>query len=103
MNILTQENLIQERNYIPIDIETRFHACNRQVISLRPIRKILPFYHVKRSSLYRWLKRFDGTKESLYDKSHKPLSDHSKKLKPEIVKKVLAFHRRNSNQSFIEI
>ena len=87
MNILTQENLIQERNYIPIDIETRFHACNRRVVSLRPIRKILSFYHVKRSSLYRWLKRFDGTKESLYDKSHKSLSDHPKKIKQRSLRK----------------
>ena len=98
MNILSLE-----RNYIPIDIETRFHACSRRVVSLWPIRKILSFYHIKRSSLYRWLKRFDGTKDSLLDKSHRPLSDHPNKLKADVVKKVLDLHRRNPDQSFVEI
>lgn len=95
--------LALERNYIPIDIETRLHACLRRTVSEWPIRKILSFYHIKRSSLYRWLKRFDGSKESLLDKSHKPLSDHPNKLKADIVKKVLDLHRRNPDQSFIEI
>lgn len=95
--------LALERNYIPIDIETRLHACLRRTVSKWPIRKILSFYHIKRSSLYRWLNRFDGNKESLLDKSHKPLSDHPNKLKAEIVKKVLDLHRRNPDQSFIEI
>ena len=92
-----------ERNYIPIDIETRYHACLRRVVSKWPIRKILSFYHVKRSSLYRWLKRFNGSKESLLDKSHKPLKDHPNKLKEDIVNKILNLHRRNPDQSFIEI
>ena len=92
-----------ERNYIPIDIETRYHACLRRTVSSWPIRKILSFYHIKRSSLYRWLKRFDGNKKSLLDKSHKPLSEHPNKLNQEIIKKISDLHRRNPNQSFTEI
>lgn len=95
--------LALERNYIPIDIDTRLHACLRRTVSKWPIRRILSFYHIKRSSLYRWLKRFDGQKESLLDKSHRPLSDHPNKLKSEVVKKVLDLHRRNPDQSFVEI
>ena len=91
-----------ERNYIPIDIDTKFHACTRRLISMWPIRKIISFYHIKRSSLYRWLKTFDGTKESLIEKSHRPLGDHPNKLDPEIVRKVLNLHRRNPEDSFIE-
>ncbi len=98
MNILTPE-----RNYIPIDIQTRLHACKRRLISKWPISKILSFYHVKRSSLYRWLGRYDGTDESLLDHSHRPKSDHPNKLKEDIVKKVLDLHRRNPDQSFVEI
>lgn len=98
MNILTPE-----RNYIPLNIEIRFNACLRRIESKWPIRKILSFYHVKRSSLYRWLKRFDGTKESLLDKSHKPIKEHPNKLKKEIVDKIINLHRRNPAQSFIEI
>ena len=95
--------LALERNYIPLDIDTRFHACQRRIESNWPIKKILSFYHIKRPSLYRWLKRFDGTKESLEDKSHRPLSDHPNKLKAEIVKKILDLHRRNPTASYIEI
>lgn len=93
----------QERNYIPIDIETRYHSCLRRVESNWPIKKILSFYHVKRSSLYRWINIFDGTKESLLDESHKPKSDHPNKIKAEIVKKILDLHRRNPDESYIEI
>ena len=77
-------SLTQERNYIPIDIETRYHSCLRKTESNWPIKKISFFYHVKRSSLYRWINIFDGTKESLLDKSHKPKSDHPNKLKADI-------------------
>lgn len=34
MNILTQE-----RNYLPIDIDTKLHACLRRVVSNWPIKK----------------------------------------------------------------
>ena len=66
MNILTQE-----RNYLPIDIETKYQCCLRRKKSKRSIRKILFYYHVKRSSLFRWLKLFDETKESLFEKSNR--------------------------------
>ena len=98
MNILTSE-----RNYLPIDFHTRLQACKRRVVSKWPIRKILSFYHVKRSSLYRWLDRYDGTDESLLDQSHRPKSDYPNKLKEGLVKKVLDLHRRNPDQSFVEI
>ena len=55
----------QERNYIPIDLETRFHACKRKTESHWKTSKVCSFYHVKRSSLFRWLKQFDGTVDSL--------------------------------------
>ena len=98
MNILTQE-----RNYFPIDIDTKLNACLRRVVSNWPIKKILSYYHVKRGSLYRWLKKFDGNKESLLEHSHKPLSDHAKKLKTAVINKALNLHRRNSDCSFIEL
>ena len=33
-------------------------------------------YHISRTSLWRWNKKYDGSKESLTDKSHRPLSKH---------------------------
>ncbi len=48
-----------ERNYVPIDLETRYHVCLRKVESSWRIKKILSFYHIRRPSLYRWLLLFD--------------------------------------------
>lgn len=98
MNILTHQ-----RNYIPIDLETRFHACKRVKESHWKISKVCSFYHVKRSSLFRWLKKFDGSKESLIDKSHKPLSPHPRTLSEETVQKTLNIKRRNPDNSYMEI
>lgn len=95
--------LSYERNYIPIDLQTRFHACKRVTESHWKISKACSFYHVKRSSLFRWLKKFDGTVDSLIDKSHKPLSPHPKTLSEETVRKVLNYRRRKPDYSYMEI
>lgn len=81
MDILTQH----QRNYIPIGLQTRFHACKRVKESHWKIAKVCSFYHIKRSSLFRWLEKFDGSKESSIDKTHKPLSPHQRTLSEEIV------------------
>ena len=98
MNIIAHE-----RNYIPIDLVTRFHACKRVKESHWKISKVCSFYHVKRSSLFRWLKKFDGTEESLKDKSHKPKTKHPRTLSEETVTKVLNLRRRNPDNSYMEI
>ena len=36
--------LIQERNYLPIDIDTKLHACLCRVVSNWQIKKILSYY-----------------------------------------------------------
>ncbi|MDY2728114.1 MAG: hypothetical protein SOV26_03825 [Candidatus Onthovivens sp.] len=40
--------VLLERNYLPIDVETRLHACLHRTASNLPIRKILSFYHIKK-------------------------------------------------------
>ena len=60
-------------------------------------------FHAKRSSLFRWLEKFDGSKESLIDKSHKPLTPHPRTLSEDIVQKTLNIKRRNPNDSYMEI
>lgn len=84
MDILTQH----QRNYKPIDLQTRFHACKRVKNHIGRLLKSVLF-HAKRSSLFRWLEKFDGSKESLIDKSHKPLSPHQRTLSEEMVQKTL--------------
>ena len=93
----------QERNYIPIDLGTRLNVCKRIKESHWKISKACSFYHVKRSSVFRWLKKFDGSKESLMDKSHKPKSPHPKTLSQETIEKVLNLKRRNPDITYLDI
>ena len=60
-------------------------------------------YHISRASLYRWNKRFDGTKESLRDGSHRPLSQHPNAHTDTEIKWIKDYHRRNPNISICEL
>ena len=91
------------RNYLPLDVETKYHACLRRVESKWPIKKILSYYHIKRQSLYRWLKVFDGTKYSLIPKSHRPKRAHPSSLSKDIVDRINNLNKRNKDISYIEI
>ena len=52
-------------------------------------------HHVSRMSIYRWLKRYDGTVESLTEKSHRPQSHPNQHTKEEnaLIRNVFA-HRK---------
>ena len=76
------------RNYSPYDLETRLHSVKRVLESGWSIRKALAYYKVKRTSFWRWRKRYDGTDGSLADRSHRPHSDHPKKTSKETAYKV---------------
>ncbi len=60
-------------------------------------------YHISKSSLLRWNKKFDGTKESLLDKSHKPLSKHPNAHTDKELKWIRDYHRRNPKISVCEL
>lgn len=51
----------------------------------------------------RWNKKFDGTKESLLDKSHRPHSRHPNAHTDEELKWIQDYHRRNPNISVCEL
>ncbi len=91
------------RNYLPVDLGAKYHACLRMTESGRSLRKVLGMYRVKKASLYRWLKRFDGAMESLLDRSHRPKSDHPRKTKAEVAERIKRLRRRNPDASFVEI
>lgn len=68
------------RNYTPHLLATRVNCCKRVRESGWPLAKVLSYYHVRRSSLYRWLKRYDALgEEGLRDAPHTPKSDHPRK------------------------
>ena len=57
-------------------------------------------YHMSRQSLYRWIKRYDGTLESLADRSHRPHS-HPNQHRPEEIKLIEDMRRRNPNAGLV--
>ena len=51
----------------------------------------------------RWNKKFDGTKEALMNKSHKPLSPHPNSHTAPEFKWISDYHRRNPKISVCEL
>ena len=83
----------RERNYLPHLYETRLHSCRRIRESGWPMRKVLSYYHVKRPTVYRWLKRFDEFgDEGLRDLPHKPKSRHPSTISRKAAYKIKCFH-----------
>ena len=73
-NIITQETKNKKR-YLPHKLETRIYAVE-MYRNCGDIDYVCRKYHISRISLWRWNKKYDGSEESLIDKSHKPLSKH---------------------------
>ena len=57
-------------------------------------------YRTCRQYIYRWMKRYDGTLQSLEDRSHRPHS-HPKQHRPEEIKLIDDMRRRNPNAGLV--
>ena len=90
--------------YLPHKIENRIAAVKMLRNSPRgSIASICRKYHISRYSLWRWNKQYDGTKESLMDKSHKPLSKHPKSHTNTEIHHIRNYCKRNPNISLCEL
>ena len=102
MKTIITENLQNTQRYIPHTLETRLAAVktyrNKNSISF-----ICRRYKVSKASLMRWNKKYDGTKESLMDKSHKPHSQHPNAHTSEELSWIKNLIKRNPNISMIEL
>ena len=74
MDIITQKNKNTKR-YLPHELKTRIHAVE-MYRNCGDIGYVCRKYHISRTSLWRWNKKYNGNKESLEDKSHGPMSKH---------------------------
>lgn len=96
----------QNLRYVPHELNTRFYACklyaNRK-INHYTTRDILRKYHISRASLMRWMKRFDGTKESLIDLPKTPKSPHPNSHTAKEIKHINDLLRRNPNIGLSEL
>jgi len=89
-------------SHYPHDLNTKYHAIllyrNGNSISF-----VCRRYKCSKASLMRWNKKFDGTKESLIDKSHKPLTPHPNAHTEEELTWISNYIRRNPNISLCEL
>ncbi len=92
----------QTQRYYPHDLTTKLNAV-KLYRNGNPISFVCRRYKISKASLMRWNKKFDGTKESLYDKSHKPNSKHPKAHTDIELKWIKDYIKRNPNISMIEL
>lgn len=92
----------KKQRYLPHDVNTRYHAV-KLYLSGYDIKFICRRYKISTSSLRRWYMRFDGTKESLKDKSHRPHTKHPNAHTDEEIKNILNILHRNPNISLDEL
>lgn len=90
------------QRYLPHKLETKFYAT-KLYRSGCSISFVCRRYHISKSSLMRWNKKFDGTKESLVDKSHRPKSPHPNAHTEQEIKWIRDLHRRNPHISVCEL
>ena len=101
MNII-YKNKRKSESYLPHELKTRYYA----VLSYRNGNKstyVCKKYHISKSSLSRWNRKFDGTKESLIDKSHKPLTPHPNSHTELELKWIDDYIRRNPHITLCEL
>lgn len=96
------KSIAQNKRYCPHLISTKYGAV-KLYERYHDINFVCRRYHISRASLYRWIAKYDGTKESLQDKSHRPLSVHPNAHTYEEIKWIKDYHRRNPNISICEL
>ena len=95
-------SITQNKRYLPHEISTKINSVKlyRQT---KDIGFVCRRYHISKASLMRWNKKYDGTKESLKPRSHKPLTPHPNSHTEEEIKWIEDYHRRNPNISISEL
>ncbi len=90
------------QRYIPHDLNTKFYSIKlyRKGYS---ISFVCRRYKISKSSPMRWNRKFDGSNESLIDKSHKPLTPHPNSHTETELKWIKNLIRRNPHISMSEL
>ncbi len=96
------EIIAQNKRYLPHEMSTKINSVKlyRQT---HDISFVCRRYHISKASLMRWNKRYDGTKESLENKSHRPHSQHPNAHTEQELNWIRNYHRRSPNISVCEL
>lgn len=95
-------NYTTTKRYCPHLISTKIGAV-KLYRTTKDIDFVLRRYHISKASLMRWNKAYDGTKESLTPKSHRPLTQHPNAHTEEELKWIKDYHRRTPTISLGEL
>ena len=95
-------NSKKSKRYLPHEVTTKVYSVKlyRQT---KDIDLVCRRYHISKASLMRWNKLYDGTRESLIPKSHRPHSQHPNAHTEQELKWIRDYHRRNPNISTCEL
>lgn len=94
--------ITQSKRYLPHEISTKVQSV-QLYRSTKDISFVCRRYHISKASLMRWNGQYDGTKESLLPKSHRPHSVHPNAHTAEELQWIINLHRRNPNISVCEM
>lgn len=94
--------IAQTKRYLPHEISTKVQSV-QLYRRTKDISFVCRRYHISKASLMRWNKLYDGTKESLIPKSHRPHSVHPNAHTAEELRWIMNLHRRNPNISVCEM
>lgn len=95
MEIIAQ-NAEKSKRYLPHEVSTKVHAVETYRKS-GDIGYVCRKYHISKASLMRWNRLYDGTRESLMPKSHRPHAAHPNAHTEQEIKWIKDYHRRNPN------
>lgn len=98
MTSITQNN----SRYLPHELKTRINAV-KTYRNGNTISYVCRKYHISRISLWRWNKKYDGTPESLQDKSHRPISPHPNAHTEQEIKWIKDLIKRNPHITLCEL
>lgn len=95
-------SIAQNKRYLPHEYSTKINSVKlyRQT---KDVGFVCRRYHISKASLMRWNQKYDGTKESLMPKSHRPHTQHPNAHTEQELKWITDYHRRNPNISICEL
>jgi len=96
-------NISHSVRYCEHDLVTRFKACKLYSNKSFSVRDVCRRYKVSKASLMRWMKRFDGSKDSLISNSKRPLTPHPNCHKADEIKHINDLLRRNPTIGLSEL
>lgn len=68
-------SIAKTQRYLSHTLETKFHAVKTYPLGYS-VNFVIRRYKISKVSLMRWNHRFDGSRELLMDRSHRPKSPH---------------------------